>query len=328
MTETRLTPAESAARVLEELLAVQPGEMVAIVTDDDSPGQMIDALVRALGDGGNEYAVLRQPSRSPAQKNRLNPAIARALEAADVLIALTMSGGAPIYSAEIKALLDARRLRMMSMVMRDMDIFTGGGALADYRALRSECERLQEIWRGGSLMEITSAAGTRISAPIGADRVIVECGYARRPGQSAAFSDGEVSSRPLQGQASGVFVIDGPAAEIGAPERPIAVVVRDGRVVAIEGTGIAADRLRRIVETVEHADNIAEFGIGMNPACRRNGKFEEEKKRRGQVHIAIGDNIFFGGNVESAIHMDLVVLDPTVRLDGRVLVEAGEVRLG
>ena len=78
---------------------------------------------------------------------------------------------------------------------------------------------------------------------------------------------------------------------------------------------------------VAHADNVAEFGIGLNRACRQNAKFEEEKKRHGQVHIAIGDNIFYGGTTQSIVHMDLVVTDPTVTLDNRVLVDRGQVRL-
>ena len=124
-----------------------------------------------------------------------------------------------------------------------------------------------------------------------------------------------------------MIVVDGPIAHIGVPDSPITVPVRGGRVQAVEGAGSQATELRRIIESIENADNIAEFGIGLNPASRRNGDFEEEKKARGLVHIASGDHVFYGGGTRSPIHMDMVLYNPTVKLDDRVLVEAGTVQL-
>ena len=69
-------------------------------------------------------------------------------------------------------------------------------------------------------MHITTDAGTDIVAPIGADEVVVECGYATEPGKNAAFSDGEVSSRPLEGKAEGVIMIDGPGTGIAPGRQP------------------------------------------------------------------------------------------------------------
>ncbi|MEM7060949.1 MAG: aminopeptidase [Pseudomonadota bacterium] len=327
MGEPALTADQAAVLILNELLAVKATETVAIVTDPASTAEMVMALTNVLQGRDIEYSILAQPNRTPDRKNDLNPSIAAALGAVDVMVALTKTSGAPIYSVRIKELIDAKSIRFMSMVMRDMDIFTKGGATADYRALHADGVKLKEIWSNGRVMRITSAAGTDISAPIAHDDVLVECGYATQPGTSAAFSDGEVSSRPLEGTANGVFVIDGPGAVIGTPDTPIALHVTDGRVTAIDGTCPQADHLRQILDTVENADNIAEFGIGLNPACRRNGKFEEEKKRRGQVHIAIGDNIIYGGTTHSAVHLDLVLRDPTVTLDGQVIVDQGHVKL-
>ena len=73
-----------------------------------------------------------------------------------------------------------------------------------------KARRLAALWAAGHTMHITTEAGTDIAAPIGSDTVVIECGYATEPGKNAAFSDGEVSSRPLEGEAEGVIVIDGP----------------------------------------------------------------------------------------------------------------------
>ena len=327
MTSAIISVAESAQLVGRELLAIKPGETVAIVVDDHSAMEMVHALADIAASAGAEWAILHQPSRPPERKNELSPIVEAAFEKTDVLISLTGSGGAPAYAARVKELLTAKRIRTISMVMRALSNFTSGGALADYRALLAEGRALAAIWAAGHTMHITTEAGTDIAAPIGADTVVVECGYATEPGTNAAFSDGEVSSRPLEGEAEGVFVIDGPGTGIARPATPIRVEVRRGRVLSVSGAGPEADHLRHILDTVPDADNVAEFGIGLNGASLRNGSFQEEKKARGNVHIALGDNIYYGGTVRCPVHLDLVIYRPNVRLDGRVLVEGGTVRL-
>jgi leucyl aminopeptidase (aminopeptidase T) len=223
----------------------------------------------------------------------------------------------------VKNLYNAKKLRTISMVMRNLDNFTSGGALADYDALHDEGRQLEALWEKKEHIHITSSAGTDLKAPIAGEKVFVECGFALEAGTEAAFSDGEVSQMPQVNTAEGIIVVDGPIAHIGQPASPISLKVEGGRVVSVSGESPQADELRHIIETIKNADNIAEVGIGLNPACRRNGDFEEEKKARGNVHIAIGDNIFYGGDVRCPVHMDMVIYQPTVIMDGQKVVDQG-----
>ena len=315
----------SADLIIRKLLAVKPGEQVALVCDPHSEMSMVYALAGATQNVGAEYTILMMPTRETDRKNDLTPVIEKGLEAADCLIGLTGASGAPTYSATVKRLYNEKRLRTISMVMRTLDNFTQGGALGDYEALYAEGKHLAAIWREAQQIHLTTPAGTDLRAPIAGETVFVECGYATEPGQEAAFSDGEVSQMPRQDSAQGVIVVDGPIAHIGLPDEPIRLQVVDGRVTAVEGTSRQAIELRQIVESIKNADNIAEIGIGLNPASRQNGDFEEEKKRRGNVHVAIGDNNFYGGDVYSPVHMDMVMYRPTVHFDNRVIVKDGYV---
>lgn len=313
--------------IIQRLLAVRPGEQVAIVCDPHSEMSMAYTLAGAVESVGGEYTILIMPTRQTDRKNDLTAIIEKGLEAADCLIGLTGSCGAPTYSSAVKKLYEARKLRTISMVMRNLDNFTGGGALADYDALYEDGKRLASIWEKAGWIHVTSPAGTDLKAPIAGEKVIIECGFAVEPGQEAAFSDGEVSQMPRAAAAEGVIVVDGPIAHIGQVDCPITLHVKRGWVVSIEGDCRQVDELRHILESVENAANIAEIGIGLNPMCRRNGDFEEEKKGRGNVHIALGDNIFYGGDVRSPVHMDMVLYHPTVTLDDRTVVEGGQVNL-
>jgi leucyl aminopeptidase (aminopeptidase T) len=265
------------------------------------------------------------PTRENGRKNDLPSVIEEGLKAADCLIGLTGASGAPTYSAKVKILLDDKKLRSISMVMRNLGNFTKGGALANYETLYENGKQLALTWKRAKTIHITTAAGTDIKAPISGEKVIIECGFATEPGMEAAFSDGEVSQMPQVNLSEGKIVVDGPIAHIGSPAKPITLMVKKGRVVDVSGKCNQADELRYIIENIKNADNIAEFGIGLNPECRRNGDFEEEKKARGNVHIAIGDNIFYGGNVHSPVHMDMVIYKPTVVLDDQTIVDEGRI---
>lgn len=318
------TPEDRARLIVEELLAVSPGEQVAIVLDPESEMVMARALAEATERVGAEFTLLTMPARGTDRKNELTPVIEAGLASAQVLIGMTRTCGAPTYAKAVKRLYEARRLRGMSMVMRTLANFTEGGALADYAALKAEGDRFAEVWRGASGIRLTTPAGTDLEARIAREDVIVECGYATEPGQEAAFSDGEVSQMPAEGTATGRIVVDGPVAHLDGLD-PYELRVEDGRVTAVEGAGLRASTLRAILEATPDADNIAEIGIGLNPACRRNGDFEEEKKARGLVHVALGDNVFYGGTVECPVHMDQVLYAPSVWLDDRLVVDAGRI---
>jgi leucyl aminopeptidase (aminopeptidase T) len=273
---------------------------------------------------GAEFTVLTMPTRELARKNELGPVVEAALQHANCLIGLTGASGAPTYARAVKELYDARKLRGMSMVMRDVDNFTRGAARADYDALHEEGQQLAELWRSAERIHITTPAGTDIRADIRGEDVIVECGFATELGQEAAFSDGEVSQMPSTGTAEGILVIDGPMAHFGLPVRPMSLRIEGGNVMSVDGDTTQATGLRSVLEKVTDADNLAEFGIGLNPLSRRNGHFQEEKKARGNVHAALGDNLFYGGDIQSSVHIDMVMYRPTVVLDERVIVAGGQ----
>ena len=132
---------------------------------------------------------------------------------------------------------------------------------------------------------------------------------------------------PSAGSAEGVLVIDGPIAYYGMPVRPVTLRVKDGKIVEIEGDTTQAVGLRDVIEKVGNADNLAEFGFGLNPLSRRNGHFQEEKRARGNVHAALGDILLYGGEIQSAVHIDMVMYRPTVVLGERVIVTDGQIQL-
>ena len=120
MTSKKRTPAEQAEFMFNEHMAIQPHERVTIVYDEDTPMEMVTALHEAARKNGCEYALMLQASRPPEKKNFLNPAIEIGLEQTDVLIGVTRSSGAPIYSSKLAELMKKKTIRGMSLNMRDL----------------------------------------------------------------------------------------------------------------------------------------------------------------------------------------------------------------
>ena len=73
--------------------------------------------------------------------------------------------------------------------------------------------------------------------------------------------------------------------------------------------------------------NVAELGVGLNPKSIMQGVQLEDEAVFGTVHIGIGTNITLGGNVKAAIHYDMIMWEPTIELDGKIVLEAGTPRI-
>ena len=315
---------KSADLIVRKLLAIQPGEEIVLVGDPETDMEMLHALAGVIQSVGAEYTIAIMPTRPVEASLQMTKFIDKGLEAADVIIGMTAASGAACYSHIIGKLRKKTGLRQYSMVLRDLDIWTKGGATADYGELRKVGEKLREVWARGSEIYLSSPKGTDLKAKLGQAPPFIEAGFATGLGDEAAFSDGEVSLGPNEGTAEGVVVVDGPVAHIELPATPIRLEIEKGRVVKIEGDVRGAQELRDIVENVKDADNFAEVGIGLNPNCRQNGKFEEEKKRLGNVHIALGRNTGgYGGNIACMVHLDMVIYEATVKTDKDVLLQDG-----
>jgi leucyl aminopeptidase (aminopeptidase T) len=70
--------------------------------------------------------------------------------------------------------------------------------------------------------------------------------------------------------------------------------------------------------------NVAEFGIGTNYKAKLTGVILEDEKVMGTIHIALGDNISMGGIVSVPSHLDGLVKNPTVEVDGNIIMKNGK----
>jgi leucyl aminopeptidase (aminopeptidase T) len=308
------------ARMCVEVCAdVKRGEDVFIVTDTNYT-RIGDALAQACRNADAE-TILAIMSPRKMHGNKPPKIIAAAMKTADAIFAATT------YSmAHTDAMVDAGRAGARAIIMRGIteEMLVRGAINADYAYVKKRTEKIAARLSSASNVHVWSDCGTDTRMSLEARKAFVLAGFATEPGTFAAFPDGEAAISPVEGTAEGTIVFDHTMDGIGRLREPIQLEVSKGKVIQIGG-GEQADKLRKIVEASDNgATNIAEFAIGTNPEALLIGNMAEDKKREGTVHVAIGDNHRLGGTVTSSIHLDGLMVLPTVKLDGETIIKKGK----
>ncbi|MBI2237291.1 MAG: aminopeptidase [Actinobacteria bacterium] len=313
-----------AHRVMASYLGVKAGERVLIVTDTRTSSSLPMAL------GGQALALGAEPVvtiMAPRSRSGVEPPepVAAAMLEADVVVSVASTS---MYHTEAKGAAQRKGVRGCFNAPSREDAWIRGAMTADFLKVREVSERLADRLRGRKTIRVTSPAGTDLVASIeGREPKGWLTGICRNPGEVSAYPGGEVSLPPVEGTARGRVVIEHVMTDLGLLSSPITWIVEGGQVVAIED-GPDARRLEAHVEGVANARNIGEIGIGMNPAARLTSDITESKKKLGTAHVAMGDSAGeYGGTVVSDVHLDGMVLDATIEVDGGVVVDRGEVRV-
>jgi aminopeptidase len=321
VTVATVSVATTARRVVVDYLGIRAGERFAIVVDSRTDEEIPRELARATIEAGGDPIVVTIAPRPRSGAEPPAPAAA-AMAAADVVLCAASTS---LYHTTAKAAAQRAGARGDFNAPYRADAWREGAMTADFVAIRARAERLAERWRGVREVRVSSPAGTDLRATVtGREPMAWLTGICRNAGEVSALPGGEVSLPPVEGTADGVIVWERVASDLGALSTPIRIEVREGRVVAVHGDDRSADRLREILATVRDADNIGEIGIGLNPAARIRDEITEAKKALGTVHIALGDSANeYGGLVECDVHLDGLVMAPTVEFDGVPVVVDG-----
>ena len=193
---------------------------------------------------------------------------------------------------------------------------------ADYKQIAAFTSSLAEWLRGSSSARITTALGTDLRLSLEGREWRADTGILRGRGVFGNLPSGEIYIAPVEDSAEGVLVIDKCLPGLLLSE-PVRVIFAQGRVAQVAG-GAGAEFLQNaFAQHGEAARVIAELGIGANPLARLQGNIITDEKVLGTIHVAVGRNDFLGGKNVAATHIDGVVGQPTLEIDGQAIIENG-----
>lgn len=203
------------------------------------------------------------------------------------------------------------KTRYASMPLFEISMLEGPMNV-DWKSLSKMTKNVAKKINKAEKIEIKTANSSQLSFSVKGRKADSDTGLLTSPGSFGNLPAGEAYLAPVEGTANGRLVLD------WAPERelnsPVTLIIKDGYVTEISGKEKYAEQLKGKLSERKDNGNIAEFGIGTNNRAKRPDNILESEKIMGTIHIALGDNSSFGGNVKTPFHQDFVFFKPTVTL--------------
>jgi leucyl aminopeptidase (aminopeptidase T) len=309
--------------VLDRCLAVRPGEQVLMLTDDGTDPAVVKALVAGIEARKGVAVVTWMPV--PALPGAEPPGpVAAAMREAGAVIELTSLF---IGSSEARRVATRMGVRYLAMPGVRLETFRDDGPLAvDFDAIRSDAEQVGAAWGQATTFRLTTPGGTDLRGSVQGRPGRVLHGLARDDGDYMAPPDIEAGTAPVETSSEGTVVVDADLLFMGEGPLPSPVVLAfaEGELVSVEGAeaGRLHEMLARCAD--DRMGNLAEVSMAFNPSGRVCGVAMETESSRGTAHIALGNSIAYGGIVDAVAHLDCVMREATLELDGRPVMVAGE----
>jgi 2,5-dihydroxypyridine 5,6-dioxygenase len=297
---------------------VTAGEACLIVTDSRADQGIVQTLAVVLASlGASVVVVAGEPVELPGDEPPR--AVCAAMAGADVIFEVTSNFAGASKARRDACASGARYLTMPGLTWASLR--PGGPCFADFRAMGEHAKRLAERFDRAEEFHLTSAAGTDLRGSFAGRAGRPLWGVADEPGGYGAPPDIEVGAAPGEGSAEGVAVIDGAVLFLGPDQLPSPIRLRFREGSLDDADGAEAWRLLDAIERSGDARmrTLAELSIGLNPLSRPGGSPLELEGIVGGAHVAVGNNVPYGGSVDARAHIDCVMLAADLRLDGELV---------
>jgi leucyl aminopeptidase (aminopeptidase T) len=304
--------------VVGQCLGIQPGERVVVVADRNTRG-LGDALRDASAEARAEAVLC---TMEPREVDGQEPpdAVAAALQAADVFIAPTTRSLSHTKARKAASDRGARGATLPG-VTEDMLVRL---MACDFPTLRRRSTALAQLLTDATEARIRCPRGTDLHLDLSGRTGIADDGDLTGERAFGNLPCGEGFISPLSGE--GRFVAAS-LAGIGLPhEGPPTLTVENGRLT--HATRPEGERLLAVLRNAgERGPNVAELGIGTNEKATLTGNILEDEKILGTVHVAFGASAGIGGTVSVPVHLDCLILEPTLDVAGTRVLEQGRFAL-
>lgn len=300
--------------VVERCLAVRPGEELVVLSDPQRAvlGSVLGEAVAAAGARPVEVTLTPDPRRGTEPPR----AVAAALLAADAYLAPclpslshTQARKAATEAGVRGATLPGVTAELLARLMS-----------ADFDRLTQRSQAVADLLTDGDEARLSCPRGSDLRLDLTGRTGISDHGDLTAPGAFGNLPCGEGFVAPLDGEGTLVASsVPGPGV---VRDDPVLLTVAGGRLA--EGEGVHAPAyLAQLDAHGLDGRHLAELGVGTNDHATLTGNILEDEKILGTVHVAFGASASIGGTVAVPVHLDVVVVDPTLTVGGTTVVDAG-----
>jgi aminopeptidase len=210
-----------------------------------------------------------------------------------------------------------------------------GGVNVDYTDLQTRGAQVSAALASGSEIQIKDANGTDLKVkvqgrPYGvSDGIITAEDMKKGPaGQSVYLPAGEVYVTPVPGTAEGKVVSKKDYYQ-GQEVNNLTLTFAAGKLTSITGSGPGFEKMKAAYDAAgEGKDLFAVVDFGINPNVKLPaGSQIATWVPAGTVTVGVGNNTWAGGDNKTAYGYFVSLAGTTVTLDGKPVVEAGQLKL-
>jgi 2,5-dihydroxypyridine 5,6-dioxygenase len=318
-----------------ELCGLGPGQTVAVLSEGSQLRDYAEASLSAARALGADIIDVNIPSETTVDANeRLSnigqnglskhpwamDACLRADMVIDHMLLLFSHEQVAMQKAGTRVLLVVEPVEILQRLFPD-------------RGLRACVEAAERRLLQARTLRFTNKVGSDVTYVLDNRAILSEYGYTDAPGRWDHWPGGFIATIGRRGGVEGRVVMD--RGDILFPlktfvDEPIEFAISGGMVQEING-GEQADMLRRLMAEYNdpRANALSHIGWGLNPACIWDptlpGIGMDGRAHYGNVLFSLGPDTEFGGDNDTACHLDLPMRNCTLWLDDELIVEAGEV---
>ena len=210
-----------------------------------------------------------------------------------------------------------------------------GGVNMDYAELQARGAQVSAALSKGKELRVTDPAGTDLRVRVegrayGVSDGIISAEDVKRgaAGLSVYLPAGEVYVAPVPGTAEG-RVVRAKEYFAGREVNNLVMTFSAGRLTSLTGSGPGFDLLKAAYDAAgEGKDLFAFVDFGINPNVKLPaGSQVATWVPAGTVTVGFGNNVWAGGDNKTAYSYGVSLPGTTVTLDGRPVVEAGQLKL-
>ena len=306
-------------------VAVKPEEKVIVVTDKKTQaiaGYVIDEIRKVTGN--LKIYTIEDYGKRPYN---IPDFILKDIADSDAVFVMAdyIYGEIPTLYRPINETVEKSRARMAAMVELDEELL-GVGMNADYKRIQDFSKKVHDIIKYAKEIRVITSLGTDFTVSLGHRWAILD-GFPK-PGKWVNLPDGEVLTAPTD--INGKIVIDGCAEFLGILEsHPLSVELKDGfarkETVACSDSDVKEKFSKYVFGSDENSCRIGEFAFGTNIFLKKLcGNLTQDEKFP-SIHIAFGDphGSLTGAEWKSSLHMDAIILRPTVYVDSKKIMDEG-----
>jgi leucyl aminopeptidase (aminopeptidase T) len=311
--------------VVDNWMKIRPGESLLIITDNQHLEEM-QQVEKYVLERGAKVLVRIVPEDNTKNSSSSAEELAVEMHKHDVIFGATHIS---LVTTEIvkRAVHDGSRFLSLPMAtnngrsLLEHDFLTMDTAIARFIA-----KLLLKYINTSSHIHVETQRGTNFSFRKVGRRASYFNGRAK-DNKGFASSSFEVYIPIEENQTFGTGIVDGSLGYLGKVNHPFAIRIEGGKLVEIEQND-DGKRLKEYMESFQD-DRIyyaSELGIGTNTCSKCEGRsYIEDESAYGTFHIGFGRNIALGGEYEASGHFDIVLHEPSIYADNRLIMEKGSI---